>query len=210
MVVAGFLALSLVAAGDQPTIPEELRGALLIDSVVARVDRETIARSQLEVETRLALAAHGDLSHAQGPLSDRQLQAALEYLIDELLVSHEAERLGVFEVSDEEQRLEVKRLMQRFSSPQAAQVFFDRFGLTQDIIEMSLGRELRADRFLRDRAKTQGATTPEEIQAASRLLVNQLRSRADIRTLVHFSDHLVPAAPADAGAALEPAARASP
>jgi SurA N-terminal domain len=209
---ACFLALEVfvtASAADAPSVPAELRGAMLIDSVVARVDRHPITRSQLELETRLALARHGEEAKAEAALGGAQLQASLDYLIDQILLDDEAERLGVFEVTEDEGRSEIQKLAKGFSSPEAYQTFLVRFGLTPDLIEGSLRRSLRAERYLADklRIQAQSGATPDQLQTAARALVSQLRSRADIRVLVHYGDGPTAARP-DAGLEMAPAARA--
>lgn len=205
VLATGFLVLGMVsAAPPAATLPAELRDATLIDSLVARVDRHPITSSQLELEARLALARHGDLTKAEGPLAGPQLQSSLDYLIDQILLDDEAERLGVFEVTEEEGRAEIQQLARNFPSPETYQEFCARFGLTADFIEGSLRRALRAERYLNDklRVQAQGGATTDQLQAAARTLVGQLRSRADVRMIVHYPE----LAALDAGAPVAPPA----
>lgn len=182
-------------AGGRAALPPELRGAQLIEAVVARVDRHPITRTQLDVEARLALLLHGDLAAAERPLDGLELQGALDYLIDQILLDDEAEQLGVFEVTEEESRAEVAHLAGRFPSATAYQAFLGRFGLTADLVEHSLRRGLRAERYLDDkiRVQVQGGATPAEAQRVAKDLVSQLRGRADIRLLARFAP--APSAP---------------
>ncbi len=214
MRVAGILALPLLPlllGAETSSVPSELRGASLIDSVVARVDRHPITRSQLDLEARLALARHGEVAKAEGPLGGPQLTTSLDYLIDQMLLAIEAERLGVFEITEQAAQAEQRALVQQFPSPQRYQAFVDRFGLTPDLLEGSLRRALRADRYLSDRLRVQAqaGADPAAIQVAARAIVGQLRSRSDIRILARFSDSPpTPAAPPPDSPGLAPAARA--
>jgi hypothetical protein len=175
-------------AAASSSLPGELEGAVLIDSVVARVNRHPITQSQLDLEARLAFAEHGELAAAQGTLSEPQLSSALDYLIDQLLLEDEAERLQVFEIDDEEIRKALKQLAARFSPAQPLQAFLDLFGVSSDTLETSLRRGLRAERYLDNkiRVQVQGGTSPTEAQQVAKDLVAQLRARADIRLLASF------------------------
>src|SRR5690606_40702156 len=70
---------------------------VLLDRVVAVYSptpdgtREVITFSDLERETRIALAARGALEAADGELSPEALGAALEWLLSELLVMQRSE-----------------------------------------------------------------------------------------------------------------------
>ena len=169
-------------------LPSELEGAVLIDSVVARVNRHPITESQLEIEARLALAEHGEVAAAQRPLSDSQLSSALDYLIDQLLLEDEAQRLEVFEIDDEQTRKALSRLAARFPASQPLRTFLDRYGISSDMLDASLRRGLRAEQYLdnRIRVQIQEGTSPAEAQAVAKELVAQLRARADIRLLATF------------------------
>ena len=188
-------ALGLAAAAESAakppaadSLPAELAGATLIDSVVARVNRHPITQSQLDLEARLALAAHGEIATAEGPLTEPQLSSALDYLIDQLLLEDEAERLQVFEIDDAEAHKAQRRLAARFPPSQPLETFLERFGISNDMLESSLRRALRAERYLdsKIRVQVQGGTNPTEAQEVAKELVAQLRARADIRLLTTF------------------------
>jgi len=176
------------AAAASQSLPAELEGATLVDSVVARVNRHPITQSQLDLEARLALAEHGELGAAEGRLSEPALSSALDYLIDQLLLEDEAERLQVFEIDDDETRKARAQLAARFPPARSLQSFLDRFGISGDMLESSLRRGLRAERYLdsKIRVRVQGGTSPTEAQEVAKELVAQLRGRADIRLLATF------------------------
>ena len=176
------------ATAVRTSLPAELEGAVLVDSVVARVNRHPITQSQLDLEARLALAGHGELAAAQGPLTEPQLSSALDYWIDQLLLEDEAERLQLFEISDEEIHKAQRQLAARFPPAQPFQAFLDRFGISNEMLESALRRGLRAERYLDNkiRVQVQGGTSPAEAQEVAKELVAQLRARADIRLLASF------------------------
>ncbi len=184
---AGERAVKASPAAGQSLLAE-LEGATLVDSVVARVNRHPITESQLDLEARLALAEHGELATAEGRLTEPQLSSALDYLIDQLLLEDEAERLQVFEIDDDETRKALAQLAARFPSARPLQSFLDRFGIPADMLEASLRRGLRAERYLdsKIRVQVQGGTSTAEAQEAAKELVAQLRARADIRLLATF------------------------
>jgi hypothetical protein len=187
------LALSATAdsgskAPAEPSLPAELEGATLIDSIVARVNRHPITQSQLDLEARLALATHGEIGAAESRLNEAQLASALDYLIDQLLLEDEAERLQIFEVDDQQARQAQRQLEARFPPGKTLQAFLDRFGISNDMLDGALQRQLRAERYLdsRIRIQVQGSNSPAEAQAIAKELVAQLRARADIRLLASF------------------------
>lgn len=174
-----------VGGGSASSQPTELEGAELIDSIVARVNRHPITRSQLDLEARLALAQHGDVFEASAPLSGSALASALDYLVDQILLDDEANHLQVFDLSEEDLRAEVTKLSGHFPSAQAYQAFLDEFSITPDTVQSTLRRALRAERYLDDkiRVQVQGGSDVYTARALAKEVVNQLRSRADIRII---------------------------
>src|SRR5581483_10139241 len=100
----------------------------------------------------------------------------------------EAERLQIFEIGEDEARLSLRQLSARFPPGQPLQAFLDRFGISNELLETSLRRGLRAERYLenRIRVQVQGGTSPAQAQDVAKELVAQLRARADIRLLATF------------------------
>jgi hypothetical protein len=186
-------ALAAGAVGPATALPHELRNAVLIDSIVARINRHPITQSQLEAEARVAMAQHGHVAEAQAPLSQGELQTALDYLIDQMLLEEEAERLQIFPVTDEETRAGQEGLIAQFPSVLAYQEFLERFGIGTETVEESVRRGLRAERYLTDRIRTQiqAGASQEEANAVAKELVAQLRARSDVRVLVQLQagDH---------------------
>lgn len=200
-------------AGDSAA--SELAGARLIDYVVAIVGRRVITLSQLEAEARIALASHGPVEAAEGVIPDAVLASTLQYVISEDLVEEEAARLGVFPVTAGECQLAEEQLAARFASRQAFEAFLDRFDIDHERLTALLRRRLRASRYLENRLRLQAETTDAEVdalvaragtdpqlprarplakaylqrqkyQALAAKLVEELRSRADVRILASF------------------------
>ncbi len=200
------------AAAAGSSLPSDLEGAVLIDSVVARVNRHPITESQLEIEARLALAEHGELATAQGGLSEAQLASALDYLIDQLLLEDEAERLQIYEIDDQQTRKAFLQLAGRFPPGRPLQSFLDRFGIASDMLDGSLRRGLRAEQYLENkiRVQVQGGTSPTAAQEVAKELVAQLRARADIRLLASFKRTQGPVGRGASGPAAPAAATREP
>jgi hypothetical protein len=191
-----------------------LAGAKLIDSVVALVGRRVITLSQLRTEARVALADHGALEAAQATLPGSVLASTLEYIISEDLVEEEASRLQVFPVSLAECQVAEEQLSARFPTREAFEAFLGHFDIDHDRLRAILQRRLRASRYLENRLRIQSQPTEVEVDALlasgldptvprerslakaylqrqkyqllAKSLVQELRSRADVRILANF------------------------
>ncbi len=204
------------AAPAQPSGAEsELRGARLIDSVVAIVGRRVITLSQLEAEARVALAEHGSVEAAAQPLADGVLRSTLDYVISEDLVEEEAARLGVFPVGTGDCLAAEETLAGRFASRQAFEAFLARFDIDPERLTSILRRGLRSSRYLQNRLRLQTEVTDRDVgallaravhdpalpqapslaraylqrqryQALAAKLVQDLRARAGVRIIAGF------------------------
>ncbi|MHB8418043.1 MAG: hypothetical protein ACYDCL_08195 [Myxococcales bacterium] len=206
-----------VAAADPvpDSTPAEISGAKLIDSVVAIAGRRVITLSQLRGEARIALAEHGSIESAEGPLTDGVLSSTLDYVISEDLVEEEAARLGVFPVTNGECQVAEESLSTRLGGREAFEGFLARFDIDHERLTAILRRSLRASRYLESRLRLQAQATERQVdellaravhdaslpqarplaraylqreryQALAAKLVADLRARADVRILASF------------------------
>ncbi|MHB1844154.1 MAG: SurA N-terminal domain-containing protein [Deltaproteobacteria bacterium] len=143
-----------------------LSGAELVDAVVAVVGRRIITLSQLRTETRLALAEHGAVDAADGPLGDGLLASTLDLVIGEDLVEEEASRLQVFEVPAGATRGAVAALTARFPSEEAYRAFLERNAIHAETVQSILRRGLRAQRYLENRLRLELAAQGNSPRAA--------------------------------------------
>ena len=209
-VVAMVIAAS--AAPPPPGAPAER----VVEEVVAVVRNprgappRIVTLTKLGEEARIAFVSRGATAAATEPLDRAALRAALEWLLDEMLIADEAGRLRVAEVGREEAVAELGRFRARFAAPADYDRFLAESEVGEEEILVSLARTLKVrrylaslvgsavrvgeddvDRWLRERgAPGAGAVArdaarsqmvEERARAQVKELVAELRGRADVR-----------------------------
>ncbi|MDF1562679.1 MAG: hypothetical protein P1V51_06530 [Deltaproteobacteria bacterium] len=162
------LALALPAAGHaQPRAPEGVVEGLgeLAESVVLAVGERVVTRTELEFEARLVLVASGGVNAAFAELDAQTIASVQAYLINQLLILQEVERLGVFEVEPDEVSRELELLRQRFPSRQSFEVFLQSQDVSLDRVRAILERNLRVKRYLDTRVKMSVNVTDVDVRA---------------------------------------------
>jgi hypothetical protein len=183
------------------------RGVLL-DEVVAVVrppsgPSRVVTLSRLAEEARVALVSRGATGAAEGPLDAEALRAALEWVIDQMLLFEEAVRLQVFEPGRAESLAELERFQRRFESPAAYRAFLERLDASEEELLATLRRTLRVQRYLdsrvslaarvrepeidawlRENAAQLGAADAEAARAAVRARLGQEKVEAEVRALL--------------------------
>lgn len=159
-----------------------------IDRVIAVVDQDVITETELILEARLALALRGAVDAASKQIEARFLTTFLDYLVNQLLISSQARRLGIVEVSDDELAEALERFVDRFGSTAAFEDFLRRFGISEERLNASLLRDLRNGRYVtrRMRVRLMGRElepTAKEYQDALDRWLKELRDSAEIRLL---------------------------
>jgi hypothetical protein len=239
MVLAAVLALAIaagdkpppynaVAAGDKPppyAAPAATAGATgtaagaeIVEEVVAVVRNppsappRVVTRTKLVEEARIALVSRGATAAATGPLDRAALRAALDWLVDQMLLADEAAKLRLDEVNREEVLSELRRFQERFPSLPEYEAFLARSELSEDELVATLTRMVRVqryvqsrigraarvgddevDRWLRERGAAAVPTAARDVARAQiaeeragvqvRELLSELRARADIRVI---------------------------
>src|SRR5512146_733421 len=107
---AAFLAAALAAAPVGERVVAVVRNP---PSAPPRI----VTLTKLTEEARIALVSRGAIGAAVGPLDREALRAALEWLLDQMLVADEAARLRIDEVPREEVLEELRRFRARFPTP---------------------------------------------------------------------------------------------
>jgi hypothetical protein len=206
------LALALAvpgATGGEGRIVEEV--VAVVRSPPSAPPR-IVTRTKLVEEARIALVSRGATAAATGPLDRAALRAALEWLLDQMLLADEAAKLRLDEASLDEVAAALGRFQGRFGSSAEYHRFLEASELTEEELLSSLARMVRVqryvesrvgraarvaddevDRWLRERgaASAPAATreaaraqiAEERATAQVRELLSELRSRADIRIL---------------------------
>lgn len=208
------LALLVAAAVASPPPAVEAR---VVEQVVAVIRNPAgaaprpVTQTRLEEEARIALVSRGAVEAAFGPLDADALRAALDWLVDETLVSDEAARLRVDEVDRDALAAAVRRFRERFHED-GYRRFLEATELTEEDVSAALARGLRVERYLETRIgrgrpvtegeveaaiRAQGIAAPTALErdairarlvqdrarAQARELLRELRGRADVRVL---------------------------
>lgn len=208
---AAALALA-VAAGAAPG------GERVVEEVVAIVRNppgappRVITWTKLVEEARIALVSRGATEAASRPLDPEALRAALEWLVDQVLVSDEAGRLRLGEIDRAEVLAELRAFRGRFARPAGYEEFLRRAELSEDELAATLARTLRVQRYVESRVGREARVGEEEVdrwlrergtpeaagpareavrarlaeeKAAAQVkeLLRELRARADVRIL---------------------------
>lgn len=144
------------AAGGMGPIAEEI--------VLTTGDR-FVTLSDLELEARVVLVTGGGVEAAFAPISAEAVDSVLDFLVNQLLILAEVERLQVFEVTGEEVQAEVERFVSAFPDRNT----FDAFLAAQDVgverIAAIFRRNLRVQRFLESRVRLTVRVEDEEVAA---------------------------------------------
>jgi hypothetical protein len=208
MVPALALALALAAPAGGAIVEEVVAVVRNPPSAPARV----VTRTKLDEEARIALVSRGATAAAAGPLDRAALRAALEWLLDQMLLSDEAAKLRLDEVDGEDVRAELGRFQRRFADLGAYRAFLERCELSESELATTLARMVRVERYVKSRVgrgarveeaevdrwlRERGAPeappaaraaarerlVEERVAASVRELLLELRSRAEIRII---------------------------
>ena len=222
MGLVAILALALAAPAAAPARgapPASASGntAEIVEEVVAVVRNplsaapRLVTRTKLVEEARIALVSRGATTAATGPLDRAALRAALDWLLDQMLVSDEAAKLRLDEVGREDLLAELRRFQDRFATFGEYESFLGRAELSEDELLATLGRMVRVERYVQSRVgraarvrdddvdrwlRARGASEAPAARDAARAqiaaerataqvkeLLSELRSRAEIRII---------------------------
>lgn len=169
--------------------------------------------TKLVEESRIALVSRGAIEAAFRPLDAEALRAGLEWLLDQTLVADEAARLRVDEVDREALARAVRAFQERFPDAATYGRFLAASELGEEDVVAALARSIRVERYLETRVGPGARVADEEVErhvralgaagasaeadreaaraemertrarAQVRELLQELRSRADVRIL---------------------------
>ena len=215
------LLLALAAAtpnAAEPALSGPAAGSRVVEEVVAVVRNplgspaRIITLTRLVEEARIVLASKGAVEAAARPIDSQLLRATLEWVLDQTLLSDDAGRLQVAEVTGDQVAAELGRFRGRFPDAAAYARFLASAELSDEEVSAVLARTLRVDRYLETRVGRGGAVADDDVRqyagerglsvesraaleavrarmtearvgSAVRDLVAELRGRADIRIL---------------------------
>jgi len=144
-------------------------GGRVVEEVVAVVrnpagaSARIVTLTKLAEEARIALVSRGATEAATAPLDSAALRAGLEWLLDQMLLSDEAERLRIDEVRREDVEAELSRFQGRFAAPAAYRRFLAHAELTEEELLVTLERMVRVQRYVGSRVGRAARPTEEDV-----------------------------------------------
>ncbi len=184
---------------------------VLADRVIAVVDKQVLTQSELLLQARITLVEREGGDAGTADLDEGVVAAFLDYVVNQMLVSAQARRLGADEVAASDVDRAVQRFSERFRTPDAYRAFLRRFDVSEETLRHVLERDLRNQRFIADRMRLIGGAdkgadpaSPEYQQALKKWL-DELRDAGDVRLPGPTGElELVPRRPVSSGTAREP------
>lgn len=162
---------------------------VLVDRVIAVVDKEVITHSELMREARVALILREGEHTAYSGLSEELLAPFLDYLVNQLIIAGQARRLGSIEISDEEVDVAVENFVQRFRTRAAYEAFLRRFDISEAALRNILRRDLTNERYIAERMRAwrvragNGDTGEVQYREALQRWIQELRAGTELRIL---------------------------
>lgn len=161
MLLALLATLSLAASpGPGPRVVEEI--VAVVRNPPGAAPR-LVTLTKLEEEARIALVSRGAASAATQPLDGEALRAALEWLLDQMLLSDEAARLRLDDVDQEEVAEGLRRFRARFESAEEYGRFLGAAELTEEELSVTLARMIRVERYVQSRVGRAARVPDEEV-----------------------------------------------
>jgi hypothetical protein len=157
------LALALALAGAPAGTGRVVERVVAVVRNPADAPPRPITLTKLVEEARIALVGRGAVEAAFRPLDAEALRAALDWLVDQMLVADEATRLGLDEVDREALLAELRRFRARFGSETSFARFLAESEIAEEDLVVALERGLRVQRYLESRAGRWARVTEEEV-----------------------------------------------
>jgi hypothetical protein len=162
-VLTGTMGVILSASASERAAPGPL--GPVVDEVVLTAGERFVTRSDLELEARVVLIAGGGLEAAFAPITEEVLESVMDYLVNQMLILAEVERLQVFEVGSEEVSAEIERFVSAFPERGVFEAFLAAQDVGAERIGAILRRNLRVQRFLESRVKLTVRVDEDEVVA---------------------------------------------
>ncbi len=158
-VLLAILALAAPAPAGERVVEEIVAVVRNPPSAPARV----VTLTKLQDEARIALVSRGATEAATGPLDREALGAALDWLLDQMVLADEAARLRIADVEREEVLEELSRFKARFPAPDAYDRFLAANELREEELIVTLGRMARVRRYLESRVGRAARVSDDEV-----------------------------------------------
>jgi len=137
---------------------------VLVDDVVAVVNRHVITRSEIRQEAALVLVEQRGGRGLEREVTPEFLVKVMELLINQRVLLDEAEKMGVPTVSEEERERLLLGFRRRFGDPE----IYTRFLYAHDVSESEIGdilvRHYRVERLKERKLRLMPEVTREEVR----------------------------------------------
>jgi len=154
---AWLLASLLLAGGNGPV-------EVLVDEVVATVNRQVITRSEVVQEGWLILVQRYGSDALQRKLTPKFLSQVLELLVNQRVLSLEALRLGLPPVTDQQRSRLLEGFRRRFDGEEQYRRFLYRHDYTEEAIAETLARHLWIERLKKRKLRSLPEVTDEQVR----------------------------------------------
>ena len=164
--VAMFPLLAAALLATQAPAPRDAR---VVEEIVAVVRNppgaapRVVTLTKLAEEARIALVSRGAVDAASRPLDAEALRAALDWLLDQMILADEAARLGLEEVDRDAVGAALRRFRGQFPSPAAYSRFLETSELTEEELSATLARMVRVERYVQSRVGRAARVSDEEV-----------------------------------------------
>ena len=194
------LLLALALASTPPPDARVVEEIVAVVRNPASAPPRVVTLTKLTEEARIALVSRGASAAATGPLDAEALRAALDWLLDQMLLADDAARLRVDEVPREDVVAELRRFKTHFAVPQDYARFLSGSDLTEDELLATLARMVRVQRYVASRVGRASRVPDDEVdrwlsergaatasgpaREAARAQLAEERTRAQVKELI--------------------------
>jgi hypothetical protein len=198
--MVSLLAATLLAAAPPATAPRVVEEVVAVVRNPPGAPPRLITLTKLEEEARVALVSRGAAAAATQPLDAEALRAALDWLLDQMLLSDDAARLGLDQIERGAVEAAAARFRAQLGSAEAYARFLAASELTDEELLATLARMVRVERYVQSRvgrgarvgdeevdrwlAANGAADAPAPARAAARAQLEEERARAEVHELV--------------------------
>ena len=137
---------------------------VLVDEVVAVVNRHVITRSEILEEAVFVLVDRRGQAGLKRQLTPKFLSMILSMLINQHILLDEARRLGLPSVSDKEREQLLQGFKTKFSSAEDYTRFLYENGITEQVISDALVRHFRVEMLKQKKMHMVSEPTQDEIR----------------------------------------------
>jgi peptidyl-prolyl cis-trans isomerase SurA len=137
---------------------------VLVDDVVAVVNRHVITRSEIRQEAALVLVEQGGDRSLKRETTPEFLMKVMELLINQRVLLDEAQKVGVPQVSEEQRERLLMIFRRRFSDPEIYARFLYAHDISEDEIGDILVRHYRVERLKERKLRVMPEVTREEVR----------------------------------------------